>query len=126
MLLNTHHCHQSRPHFVDPHIIAGAPKAMNYDFSRRGDVEDLTSPRPHGGQVGKWDVHDRRVGARSTIIQEEPGGDLIGRGRQHVQVAERSGIMETAHLWVTHRRIRSLSPVKGSTDRLIASCFDFR
>ena len=75
---NTHHCHQSRPHFVDPHIIAGTPKAMNYDFGRRGDVEGLASPRPDGAQVSKWDIHDRRVRARSARVQEEPGGDLIG------------------------------------------------
>ena len=78
MLLNTHHCHQSRPHFVDPHISAGAAKAMNYDFGWGGDVEGLTSPRPDGGQVGKWDIHDRRVRARSARVQEEPGGDIIG------------------------------------------------
>jgi hypothetical protein len=34
--------------------------------------------------------------------------------------------METAHLWVTHWSIRSLSPAKGSTDWVTASCFDFR
>jgi len=51
---------------------------MNYDFGRRGDVEGLTSPRPDGAQVSKWDVHERRVRARSARVQEEPGGDLIG------------------------------------------------
>jgi hypothetical protein len=112
MTSNTHHRHQSRPHFVDPHIVARTPKAMNYDLGWRGDVEGLTGPRPDGGQVSEWDVHDRWVGARAARIQVEPGGHFLGWGRQHVQVAERSRIVKTAYFWVAHRRFRSLPSAK--------------
>jgi hypothetical protein len=109
---NTHHCHQCWPHLVDPHVVAGATKSMNYDLGRSGKVEGFTGPRPDRTQVTEREVHDRRVGSRAARVQKEPGVHLVGWGRQHVQVAERPGVLEATHLGVADGRVLALTPAK--------------
>jgi hypothetical protein len=109
-VMTTHHCHQSRPHFVNPDIIARTPKAVNYDLGWCGQVEGLTGPRPNGCQVSEGDVHDRGVPAGTARVQEEPCRHFLGWGREHVQVPKGPRVLETSHFWVAHRRVSAFPP----------------